>query len=288
MSDTEHSPPVENAPPAEEKAASTSPELPAPFPCGPHECYDFKSAGDALLALAHSQKPRVLAFGEAHTPAGFSGPSTVHRFTSTVLPALSAESSHLLVELLSPPASGCEKEKVAAQKESKEITQGQAESNQGEYLALGNRARELGLVPDILRADCTQMKAIAAPDGGVFKMMETISDLSALALSAELKKTKPGRPLVLAYGGALHNDASPRPGFETWSYGPRMLEATEGAYLEVDLIVPELVKDTDGWKKFDWYDAYQSLPLEKNLVLMKWGPHSYSLFFTRGETGPEK
>ncbi len=259
---------------------SARPSLPPPVACGEFDCFAFSTAGDAVLALVLEKKARLIAFGEAHTPAGFQGASTVTRFTSSVLPSLAPESSHLLVELLSPPASGCQKEKAVAEKESKEITQGQAESNQNEYLSLGNRAREMGLVPDILRATCEHMQAIAAPDGGVLKMMETIADLSAEALTADLKKTKPGRPLVLAYGGALHNDAHPRPGFEGWSYAPRMLEVTDGAYLEIDLIVPELVKDTESWRKFVWYEAFQALDLPSP-VLLKWGPQSYALFFAR-------
>lgn len=231
------------------------------------------------------EKAQLIGFGEAHAPAHFSGRTTVARFTEEVLPALSTGSSHLMVELLAPPAAGCDAEKEAARKESDAVTQGQSQANQNQYLGLGNRARELGVVPDILRASCADMEQIAAPDGGVLAYMETIARLFAVNLNERLKKTKPGRPLVLAYGGALHNDAQPRPGRESWSYVASVQRQTDARYLELDLLIPELIGDTESWKSFAWYSTYAKLQKAGlhppgQTLLMKWGQSSYALFFS--------
>lgn len=253
--------------------------MPPSFSCGEHTCFHFDAAKEALVPLILSHMARVIAFGEAHTPADYAGRSTVVRFQEDLLPTLSRGTSSLLVELLQPPQSGCEPQKEAAKKESQAVTEGQSSNNQNEYLALGTRAHELGVRPDILHATCEDLNKIASPDGGVVAMMESIARLSEKALTDDLASTKPGRPLVLAYGGALHNDVTPRQGREMWSYGPHLLKVSEGSYLELDLIIPELIKDTDSWKSFAWYSAYQSLGHKEGAILMKWGSHSYSLFF---------
>jgi hypothetical protein len=222
---------------------------------------------------------RLIAFGEAHAPADYTGRSTVVRFQEDLLPTIARGSSYLLVELLQPPANGCDQQKEAAKKESQAVTEGQSQNNQNDYLALGTKAHELGVKPDILRATCEDLKKIAAPEGGVVAMMESIARLSEKALTDDLASTKPGRPLVLAYGGALHNDVVPRQGREMWSYGPHLLKVSDGSYLEIDLIIPELIKDTDSWKSFQWYAAYRSIDHRVGALLMKWGRHSYSLFF---------
>lgn len=276
--------PLEQTAPEQAKPPPLSKTLPPSFPCGPHECMRFDSARQALLPLVLHAKARVIGFGEAHAPADFKASSTVHRFTEQLLPTISGGSTSLFVELLAPPSQGCSEEKKVAKKESQAITQGQSKNNQNEYLQLGTRCRELGVVPDILRASCEDMKRIAAPDGGVLAYMETIAQLFTQNLKTASTKTKASRPLVLAYGGALHNDASPREGRESWSYGPALLQATGGAYLEVDLIIPELIGDTESWKSFTWYDAYQELDHKQGSVLMKWGKHSYSLFFSPATT----
>lgn len=232
------------------------------------------------LILHH--KAQLIALGEAHAPASFHGATTVHRFTHDLLPTIADGASHLLLELLNPPKEGCKEEKAAAQKESEKITQGQSEQNQNEYLTLGAEARKLGVVPDILWTTCEDLTFIASPEGGVVAMMETIAKLSEKTLKEQLRSTRKGRPLVIAYGGALHNDAVPRAGREAWSYGPAMLEDTKGSYLEIDLIVPELISDSESWKSFAWYDAYQALDHKAGAILMKWGDKSYSLFLEPG------
>lgn len=263
-------------------AVVISKTLPESFDCSGHTCYRFDDSRQALVPVILHHKAQLLAFGEAHAPSTFTGKSTVYRFTHELLPTISEGASHLLLELLNPPKEGCQKEKAAAQKESNQITEGQSGQNQNEYLVLGTEARRLGIVPDILWASCDDLAFIASPEGGVVAMMETIEKLSEKALKEQLRSTRKGRPLVLAYGGALHNDIAPREGREAWSYGPTMMKDTQGRYLELDLIVPELISDTDSWRTFAWYDAYLALDHSSGAILMQWGNNSYTLFLEPG------
>lgn len=254
-------------------------------PCADLICYRFNAAALALSAVVRSYAPLVMSFGEAHASREFSGKSTVARFTSELLPVVAPQSSYLFVELLAPPKEGCELEKAAAQIESDKITETQSQNNQGEYVALGLAAQKQRVIPDILRATCPNLKHIASPEGGVLAYMELIAQLFERDVSALVGRTKPGRPTLLTYGGALHNDAAPRTERESWSFGPALLDKTHGRYLEVDLIVPELISDSETWRTFAWFDAYQDYQIahskERGLaaLVIPWGEHSVALIF---------
>ncbi len=281
-------PPGEAAPPTKAVASSAVPVLPpetadswsAPHTCADKSCFAFDDDASALRALLAKTKPSAIGFGEAHTPAEFTARTTVRRFTDDLLQVLAPETSALFVELLAP-ASGCDGAKQAVKREADAVTAGQAEGNQNEYAKLGKRARELGVVPDILRASCDDLKSIqAAGELGVVTMMETIARLTGAAVVERRTRLLPGRPLVLAYGGALHNDARPRVGRETWSYGPGLTQATDGAYLEIDLVLRALVTDSAAWQSFGWYAAFRSLDAASPKAwLIQNGASSYAFVF---------
>lgn len=255
---------------------------PLPFACANLTCTTFPTASDALAA-ALSEPVGIVGFGEAHAPSDFTARTTVRRFQEELLPALAPRAGRLLVELLVPPK-GCEEQRQQVQTESDAITSGQSKDNQNEYVELGRAARELGVVPDILRPSCRDMQAIADAEVGVLVMMETIATLSVEATREWLAVTNPERRLVILYGGALHNDLSPRDNLETWSYGPRLSELSAGHYVEVDLVVPELVQDTDSWRKFVWYDAVRALAKGHGPTLVQASERSFALVF---EATPE-
>lgn len=232
------------------------------------------------MRAAITEETKIIGFGEAHAPEDFDGRSTVRRFAEDLLPALAPLSSALLVELLAPPQ-GCEGARATVQKESDAVTQGQSKANQNEYVALGHLARRHGVTPDILRPSCEDMKAIQQSDSPVVTMMETIAQLSAREAPELVGTATSERPLVILYGGALHNDVEPREELASWSYGPHLAKATNGHYLEIDLVVPGLMQATDSWKKFRWYDAAASLPAGHGPVLIQLDARSFALVFER-------
>ena len=87
--------------------------------------------------------------------------------------------------------------------------------------------------------------------------------------------------LVLLYGGALHNDLAPRAGREAFSFGPELKAHTGGRYVELDLIVPEFIKDTETWRALPWYSHFDPKRAPEKTTLYNPSPGSYVLIFPR-------
>lgn len=279
--------------------ATTNPEPSSPSPsaaasaappsagtaesCGELGCRAFDSVEQAFAAVLQ-KKPLVLGIGEAHAQKGTEKvTSTTKRFTDEMLPALKGKASFLAVELMLPNPK-CKKETKQVEKQQKPVTEPQAETNQNEYVVLGKRAKELGIVPDLLRPSCEDLTRITqAGAGDIGVMLETIAKLTREVAVAELERNKKAGKelLVVAYGGALHNDAAPKAGRETWSYGPELSKATGDRYLELDLIVPEYIKDTESWTSLPWFKHYDAAKLGKKVVLFSPTPSSFVLIFPK-------
>jgi hypothetical protein len=231
--------------------------------------------------------PRALGVGESHALAHHGRiESATTRFGRDLLPRLAPRTRALVVELLAPPTNCAPQTTQEVQREERKITQGQASTNQNEFVALGHRARELGITPYVLRASCADLDAIGrAGDDGVLVMMETIARRTTLEFERHLGSGDSNAPpLAVAYGGALHNDLAPRPGRETWSYGPAVRDLTRGSYTELDLIVPEHIADSEGWRALPWYGSLPELD-DRSAVLLELAPRSWVLFFPRTPGG---
>ncbi|MCC6668164.1 MAG: hypothetical protein IT375_30750 [Polyangiaceae bacterium] len=237
------------------------------------------------IAVVLAKKPLVIGIGEAHAQKGTEDvPSTTKRFTEQILPTLQGRASFLAVELMLPNPK-CQKETKQVAKQQKPVTEPQAETNQNEYVVLGKRAKALGIVPDLLRPSCDDLTRITqAGAGDIGIMLETIAKLTRETAVTELGRNKQAGKqelMVVAYGGALHNDVAPRPGRETWTYGPDLAKATGDRYLELDLIVPEYIKDTDTWTSLPWFKHYDRDKLGDKVVLFSPTPTSYVLVFPK-------
>ncbi|WP_437630834.1 hypothetical protein [Sorangium sp. So ce854] len=267
------------APPPAPQAAPS----PAQAPCGALGCLAFDTPAQAFAHVLRSD-PRVLAVGEAHAQQGAEGvPSATRRFTELFLPALAGRASDLVVELWAADPR-CNKEQVArVEQEQKAVTQPQSASNQGEFLALGHEAKRLGVTPHLLVPSCEEYDAIvrAGPDA-VTAMLEMIARLTAAKARALLGREGAAGKMVIAYGGALHNDVAPRPGRERWSFGPELSAATGGKYVELDLIVREFIKDSESWRALPWYPHFDREERRDKAVLFNPAPGSYALIFPGG------
>jgi hypothetical protein len=131
-----------------------------------------------------------------------------------------------------------------------------------------------------------QVPLIAAP-GASSSASPPPSAASAAAPAQPPQAAPTPRPngIVLAYGGAMHNDVTSPPYGEQFRYGAHMVQLTQGRYLELDLIVPEYIKDSDVWKALPWYAAYASLGGSDQVTLYQVGPYSYTLIFGRSAAG---
>jgi hypothetical protein len=291
-----HPPPaMTSSPPA--SAASTAPAAPpasaasttAGTPCGELGCVQFDTAKEAFLEAAYPSTgttagpPRVLAIGEAHAQKGATASSAAKRFTEDLLPALTGRASDLLVELMMPPT-GCADAAAEVRKKQAPATSRQAETNQNEYVTMGDRARALGIVPDLLRPSCADMDLVrSAGDQAIEASLELIARLcgtQALRLvDRDARSDADTDKAVVVYSGMLHNDLSPPPERAKWSYAPALDARVGGRLVSIDLVVPEFIVDDDTWRSLPWYAHYDRAKLGSRVTLFKLADRSYVLVF---------
>jgi hypothetical protein len=256
--------------------------LHAGTPCGALECAQFDSVEEAFLAATRGA-PRVIAIGEAHAQRDATVPSSAKRFTETLLPLLEGRASDLLVELMNPPV-GCPAKAAEVKKQQEVVTSHQAASDQGEYVAMGEAAKKLGIVPDLLRPTCADMDAIHdAGEDAVVVSLSTIARLTGKKVielvDRDARTAEDSRKLVVTYGGAIHHDRSPPAGREAWAFGPEVDAYVKGRYVEIDLYVPEYIESSDAWKKIPWYPHYDRAKLGAKATMFRPRERTFVIIF---------
>ncbi len=267
-------------------AASSSPT--SDGPCDGAPCETFATAEEAIGRLV-AKGPRVMAFGEAHAQKGGpGGPSTTKRFTEGLLPILKGKATDLLIELWVANGSCGKKTEAKVATQQKAVSAPQAETNQNEFVTLGNASKALGIRPHVLVPPCEEYaKILDAGAGDVDVMLSMIARLTGNDIRAFLEKTDGKDSILLAYGGALHNDVVPKKGHESWSFGAEFSGKLGEKYMEVDLVVPEAVKDTPAWQSLPWYGKFRRDRQGDKAVLMTVGPSSYVVFFPPSAARPD-
>ena len=284
---TSSAPPIEpstrvEAAPASSTASSGAVEV-KPSACGELGCTQYASAKAAFQAVLDKENPRIVAVGEAHAQKGTEHIATATtRFTADLLPALKAAQSDLVLELMIPDPK-CKKATTKVEKNvEKPVTKSQRTTNKSEFEKMANRAKGIGIRPHVLRPSCDQLKEIAdAGDNGVLKMLSLIALLSddlTRRILVRNKKQSVDKGVVL-YGGLMHNDLEPKEGREKFSFGPALSKHVAGSYVEIDLVVPEYIKETDTWRALPWVEHYDRDKLGKRVTLFQTAPKSYTLIF---------
>jgi len=264
-------------------AAPTPSSAPTPAsPCGDLLCTQYDSAREAFLAAVGGD-PAVIAIGEAHAQKGSTVPSAAKRFTEEILPALAGRASDVLVELMMPPT-GCNAATSEVRKKQEPATTQQAPTNQNEYVTMGDRARALGIVPDLLRPSCGDMDAVRdAGDDAIDASLRLIARLcgtQAARLADRDERSDADRAkAVIVYSGMLHNDLAPPPDRSAWSYAPALDARVGGRLVSIDLVVPEFIADDDTWRSLPWVSHYDRARLGSKVTLIKTADRSYVLVF---------
>jgi hypothetical protein len=225
--------------------------------------------------------------GEAHAQKATPGvPSSAKRFTAEMLPELKDKASDLVIELMVPPT-GCEAKTKAVNKEMGKVTAQQAETNQNEYVTMGDTAQKLGIDPHLIHPSCDDFKAITAPGGDpadaslrlIARLMrETTKKALARNEKAGVEK------IVILYGGAIHNDIEPAPAVKDYAYGPDLVAFTKGRYVELDVFVPELVHDAGLWPKFVWYPHFDKTAHPDKTTMFAPLPSSFTILLPATKT----
>ena len=273
-----------------ESGAKSNARFPSFEPaCGGLSCELYASPAEAFARVL-AENPRVLAVGETHPRQGVDAKSTAARFVDELLPLLDGRATDLVVELW-VAKSGCAArqgaEVRAVASAQREVTQAQAPKNQSDFLRLYTAGRAHGERVHLLIPPCDEYgKILDAGAGDVDAMLTMIANLSVTEIEKSLDAPDAG--LVVAYGGAMHNDLVPRPGHAKWSFGPRVAELTEGRYVELDLVVPEAVQDTEAWRAQPWYPHFHRGLQGGKTLLYRVRKGSFALVFPEGavDAGP--
>src|SRR5690606_21086509 len=203
---------------------------PVASPCAPLICTPFATSEQAL-SFVLDLRPRVIAFGESHALRGGADVMTAtERFGADYLPLLRDRgASTLVVELINPPT-GCEQEKAAVVEVQKPVVERQDAGNQERFVALGHRARALRMTPLLLEPACSDFAPVrqAGPDG-VAALLELIANQTRAKLERLAAKTTSDE-LLVAYGGAVHNDIAIEGQSKPFAFGAELSRVTGGRY----------------------------------------------------------
>jgi hypothetical protein len=252
--------------------------------CGELGCAQYGSAAEAFLDVLVGD-PLIVGVGEAHAPKGATVPSAARRFTDELLPTLAGRASDLLLELMMPPG-GCADAATEVRAKQSVVTSRQAETNQSEYVTMGDRARALGIVPDLLRPSCADLDAMrASSEEALGVMLETIARLTSKQAKRlvlrDAHSDADRDKMVVIYGGALHNDLAPRPEVARWSYAPELDAFSQRRFISIDLVVPEFIGDDETWRSFAWRQYYNPERLGSKTTVFRAGDRSFVLIFAR-------
>jgi hypothetical protein len=266
------------------------PAAPIPAASAPHASQ--QSSPQAAIAALMADPGGVIAFGELHqTRATAKVRSAIARFTDEILPIVAPHASHLIVETWITRGT-CGAVEAQVTEEVARTTERPVET-ESEIMTLLRRAKELGVAPHVLDVGCDEYKVLAGEGehaGAVdYDKLLTITNqhLERAIGQGLLLPRAPGRPLIVVYGGALHNDLFPDPTLAKYTFGRHVHAATRGAYREVDLYVPEMVDTTPALKAEPWYRAWQRAGAGASDVVIQRNPRSSIVVFRRGP-GPKQ
>jgi hypothetical protein len=254
-------------------ALGHSPRIPPPD--APPVAEPFPSVAVAVTNFL-GDATGVVAFGELHQTAKTAGVrSTLARFTDEILPAIAPRAGHLIVETW-VSSGGCGEPEKHVTAEVARTTERPAET-ENEIVRLLRRAKELGVAPHVLEVGCREYASLVGAGGGVdYDRLLTITGqhLGRAIQQALALPRPPNRPLVIVYGGALHNDLHPDPALAGYSFGPAIDALTNGAYREIDLYVPELVRTLPALRGEAWYRVWRRVRGAPPAVMIRRGPRS--------------
>jgi hypothetical protein len=246
------------------------------------------SLADALAPLL-KDAGGVIAFGEIHQTKATAGTrSALARFTEEILPVLAPRAGHLIIETwVATGDCGAKEEQVT--EEVARTTERPAET-ENEIVRLARRAKELGVAPHYLGIGCKEYEVLAGAGGAVdYDRLLSITreHLERAIRQAALLPRAGARPLVIVYGGALHNDLYPEAALAKYSFGPTAHAFLRGAYQEIDLYVPEMIDAMPSLRGERWHAAWRQAGRGATKrggghVVIRRGARSTIMIFPRG------
>ena len=214
----------------------------------------YATLGDALVAILPADA-RVLGFGEYHVRTDRAQVRSALSHFTEALTRFGASVSDLVVETwIVDPKCGQKAQTTTKQLET-EVKR--PEATKSEVALLADAAKAAGIQPHAMTLSCKDYETLN-PNGQVdpvAMLTLTTRELARISTSAIKHRANKGdeRPWIAVYGGALHNDREPDPGVAEWSYAAAVDAVAKDGFVEVDLIVPELVANDDKAKAQPWF-----------------------------------
>jgi hypothetical protein len=254
------------------------------------ECQVFTSPKEAFQA-ALLPEPLILAVGEYHElQGGPKVPSAIKRFTKDLLPLLEHRVTSLVVEtwMVNGKCGTVEKQATKAVAKATE----RPDETEDEVTGLLDATYRMGVKNHILILDCDDYRGLMDDAGTLdaeasLLMIKRKVEEKALEAREKEEGGVPGKVLLL-YGGALHNDVAPLEQWAPYSFGPALMRETNGAYLELDLLVPEYVETDEDLLKERWFKPALALAKKGQAVLVSPRANVRLLFFPYSKTKKSK
>jgi hypothetical protein len=242
------------------------------------------ASAPAALATWLADAAGVVAFGEVHQDAAtVTTRSALARFADDILPALAPRASHLIVETWMTTGA-CGKAEARVTADIARTTERPKET-ESEIVRLLRRAKESGVQPHVLAVTCDEYAALAGGKGRrvdydrLLKLTERHLE-TAIRQAVRLPRT-PARPLVLVYGGALHNDLYPARALAPYAFGPAIFALLHGDYREVDLYVPEFVERLAAMRAEPWFAPWHARSNPTETIVIPRSARSTIVVFPR-------
>ena len=251
----------------------------------------FSDAVSAVAEVLAETDPGIIAFGEYHQQIQTTGvQSALKRFTNSILPSVKHRLTDLVVETWISTG-GCGKNEGVVTNEVDKVTKRPA-ATEDETVTLIRTAAAFGIKPSVLELACDDYGRLIG-DAGVdyLALLELVGErLGSTAKRAYLDRHPSGAArtprqngVVAIFGGAIHNDARPLEMWKTVSFGPD-LATLDAGYIEIDLVVPEFVENSDVAKKERWYPIFEETASHDAVSLIETGPRAYVLVLKKGIT----
>lgn len=248
--------------------------------CGGAPCWRFRTSRDAFARVLDA-KPAVLALGEYHARTDLPRVrSTISRFMRELLPSLQGRAGSFIAETwMTKGSCGVVEKKAVAQVEK---TTKRPKETEDELTTLLYRTADLGMVNHLLLVECDDYRTMldAAGELDPLKTLEMVRRKVQEKAEEAKEAGEGGSPerMLILYGGALHNDLYPLEDYEPFAFGPALDALTPGAYVELDLIVPEYAADDSDLKATSWFAPAVALTKAKGQpVLVEPKPRSFML-----------
>jgi hypothetical protein len=258
---------------------------PAPPPTIALRAEPVASGAAAIAAvLGDGELGGVIAFGEFHQTAKTKAVrSSISRFTDEILPIVAPYASHLIVETWVTRGT-CGESEARVTEDVAKTTERPVET-ESEIVRLLRLAKEAGVAPHILDVGCDEYAALVGQGGNVdYDRLLTMTSqhLERAIRQALAMPRNTRRPLVLVYGGGLHNDLYPDASLGKYAFGPAIHAFARGAYREIDLFVPEMVEGSTAVQAEAWYKAWRKAGRGNQEVVVRRSPRSAVIVFRKG------